>query len=577
MFLRLAALAAIVLPLTSPVTPTQIRPDCAWTQWGQSAAHTGHSCAPGQRNLQLVEHMVVDPFAEQEAGESQSGSYIPVHLPAPLVDGEGNVFVLKKGGSYVSCDPPRSGRPAPCGRDVGNLRRETWSIQASRWRAGRLVPAWSFTSDWKPSAIVGRESLFQSAMSRTSVYVPGSGGTVFQLDKKDGRVIRRINPFGGAVDPAAFTPGALTLDADGTLLYNVVRRERTASGLDDVHGWLVRATPGGKLSTVDYRTLIPGAPRPTDLCYEEFTEDLPLPPPPKPDGSLAKPVRSPCLSQRAAFGVAPAVGPDGAVYTVTRAQNVAGGHNYGYLVALNADLTLRWATSLRGILNDGCGVLVPYGTGPFDCRAGAPRGVDPYTNLRPAAGVEDESTASPVVLPDGAVVYGTRNFYNVQRGHLMKFDSRGHYLTNYDYGWDITPAVYRHDGTYSLYVKDLHYDGGAQYITRLNADLKPEWSHAETETRTCERLPDGTVSCVDEGQHPDGFEWCISAPAVDRDGAVYGLSQDGNFYVIDSRGQRREKVFLSKTIASAYTPVSLDSRGRVYAQNNGQLYVLGGK
>jgi outer membrane protein assembly factor BamB len=239
---------------------------------------------------------------------------------------------------------------------------------------------------------------------------------------------------------------------------------------------------------------------------------------------------------------------------------------------------LKWATSLRGILNDGCGVLVPYGTDdPFKCRPGATFGVDPYTNLQPAGGVDDNSTASPVVLPDGGVVYGTRNFYNGQRGHLMKFDRTGRYLANFDYGWDITPAVYRHDGTYSMYIKDLNYDGGPYNITRLDADLKREWSYASTETRTCERLPDDTVSCVDEGNHPDGFEWCISAPAVDRNGTVYGLSADGHFYVVDSKGRQLEKVFLSKTIASAYTPVSLDSRGRVYAQNNGELYVLGSR
>ncbi|WP_157437289.1 hypothetical protein [Actinoplanes subtropicus] len=565
----------MAVPLAVPAPAAQRRPECDWTQWGQDATHTGQSCAVGQRHLQLLAHLVVDPFAEQEAGESQFGGYIPVHLPAPLADGDGNVFVLRKGGSYVSCDSPGSGVPAPCGEDVGNLQRETWSVQALRWRFGNLVPTWSFTSDWKPTALAGRETLFQSAMSKDSVYVPGAGGTVLQLDKGSGRVIQRVNPFGGTVDPAAFASGGLTVDAHGTLFYNVVRSEPAAHGRDDVHGWLVRVTPDRKISMVDYRTLIPGAPRPTDLCYEEFTEDLPLPPPPKPDGTPAMPAQSPCLSQRAAFNAAPAVGPDGTVYTVTRAQNASGGRNYGYVVALNPDLTLKWATSLRGILDDGCGVLVPYGSDPFDCRPGAARGVDPYTNQQPAGGVDDSSTASPVVLPDGGVVYGTRNFYNVQRGHLMKFDRAGHYVANYDFGWDITPAVFRHNGTYSMYVKDLHYDAGAQYITRLDAGLRKEWSHANTETRTCERLPDNTVSCVDEGQHPDGFEWCISAPAVDRNGSVYGLAQDGDFYVVDRYGRQLEKVFLSKTIASAYTPVSLDSSGRVYAQNNGQLYVLG--
>jgi hypothetical protein len=34
-------------------------------------------------------------------------------------------------------------------------------------------------------------------------------------------------------------------------------------------------------------------------------------------------------------------------------------------------------------------------------------------------------------------------------------------------------------------------------------------------------------------------------------------------------------VFLGRSIEEAYTPTAIDSAGRVYAQNNGQLYVVG--
>lgn len=578
MLLRAGLTIAGVVLMVSGVTPAAVADGhvsgCDWTQWGQNAAHTGQLCTRGQRDLRLLAHTVVDPFAEQEVAEV---GVIPLHVPVPLVDGAGNVFVLRKGGSYVSCDPPGSGEPAPCGRDPENLKRQTWSVRALHWRHDRLIPMWTFTSDWKPS-IIGIEGLFQSAMSEHFVYVPGAGGTVFQLAKRSGRVVRRINPFGHSIDPSAFVSGGLTLDRHGTLFYNVLRSEPTPNGPTDGHGWLVRVTRDRKTSMVDYRTLIPGAPGPTDLCYGTFLQtsaERPYPPPPQPDGSPTLPPQQPCLSQRAGLSQAPAIGPDGTIFTVTRAHNT-GGEHYGYVVALNPDLSLKWATSLRGILNDGCGVLAPYGNGPFDCRPGTALGVDPNTNLPPAPGVSDGSSASPVALPDGSVVYGAQNTYNGFRGHLMKFDRDGHYVTNYDFGLDITPAVYRHDGTYSLIIKDNHYISGGPFdVTRLDADLTKEWSYTNTETRTCERAQDGTVTCVDDGTHPNGFEWCISAPAVDRDGTVYGLSEDGNFYVIDSDGNQREKVFLSKTVASAYTPVSLDSQGRIYAQNNGELYVLG--
>jgi outer membrane protein assembly factor BamB len=576
MRLRACSAMACVVLMIFGVVPAAVadgRPGgCDWTQWGQSAAHNGQSCARGQHDLRLLSRMVVDPFAEQENIENGG---IPVHFPVPLVDGDGNVFILKKGGSYVSCDPPDSGQPAPCGFDPANLNRMTWSLQALRWQRDRLVPTWSFTSDWKPTQM-GFEAMFQSAMSGDHVYVPGAGGTVFQLAKGNGHVVRRINPFGSAIDPQTFVAGGLTLDARGTLFYNVIKTEPGPNGRPDAHSWLVRATRD-KTSMADYRTLIPDAPHPADLCYLTFqgSPDRPLPPPPQPDGSPTLPSQDLCKSQRAGLNVAPAIGPDGTIVTVTRAHGITM-DNYGYVVALNPDLSLKWAASLRGRLNDGCGVLTPYGNGFRDCRPGTALGVDPYTNMPPAAQVSDGSSASPVILPDGSVVYGARTIYNGYRGHLMKFDSHGQYMGNSDFGWDITPAVYRHDGTYSMYIKDNQYlSGGPFDITRLGPFLNKEWSHANTETRTCQRAPDGTVTCVDDGQHPNGFEWCVSAPAIDSDGNVYGLSEDGNLYVLDKQGREREKMFLSKTVASAYTPLSLDSRGRVYAQNNGELYVLG--
>jgi outer membrane protein assembly factor BamB len=329
---------------------------------------------------------------------------------------------------------------------------------------------------------------------------------------------------------------------------------------------------------VDYRTLIPGAPRPTDLCFATFrltSFPAPFPPPPQADGSPTLPPRVPCLSQRAGINVAPAIGPDGTIFTVTRPHGF-NLENYGYLVALDPDLSLKWATSLRLNFTDGCGILDPYGDGFFDCRPGATLGIDPLTNMPGVAGVSDATSASPVALPDGGVVYGSRAVYNTLRGHLVKFDSRGRFRASYDFGFDITPGVDRHDGTYSLLIKDNHYLVHGPYnLTRLDADLNVEWTHPDTETKTCQRNPDGTVSCVDDGTHPNGFEWCISAPAIDRDGNVYGISEDGNLYVIDNLGRQREKVFLSKTLAAAYTPVSIDSQGRIYAQNNGELYVLG--
>src|SRR5439155_20074995 len=110
--------------------------------------------------------------------------------------------------------------------------------------------------------------------------------------------------------------------------------------------------------------------------------------------------------------------------------------------------------------------------------------------------------AAPVILPDGSVVYGSRTLYNGFRGHLMKFSRTGLYQGNYDFGWDITPGIYRHDGTYSMITKDnLYVTNGPLNVTSLDANLHKQQAFTNTETKTCVVLGDGRVVCSDDSQH----------------------------------------------------------------------------
>ncbi|MEN3308789.1 MAG: hypothetical protein V7603_4991 [Micromonosporaceae bacterium] len=574
--MRVRTATAVACALVLGMLPTMAHADdlrpitCDWTQWAQGPAHNGLSCVAGQQGLRLLTQMVVDPFAGQEAAEN--GGALAVRYPAPLLDSDGGVFMLQKAGKYVSCDPPGSGQPAPCGFD--SINQQIWTLRGLRWQDGQLAPRWTFTSDYKPLPGT-RDGLFQSAMAGRFLYVPGAGGTVFQVDKLSGGAIRRINPFGDVVDGSTYVSGGLTVDDAGNVYYNVVKLEPP-----DAHSWLVKVPARGAIQMVDYRTLIPGAPRPTDSCYGSFADlspqpARPWPPAPQPDGSPTLPPRFPCLSQRAGSNVAPAIGLDGTIFTTSRAQ-FSHVSNYAYVIALRPDLTLKWASSMRGLLNDGCGVLAPYGTGTFDCREGTKAGVDPATNMQPAGESPDFNSGSPVALPDGGVVFGAYTQYNGFRGHLLKFDAAGQFAGSFDFGEGITPPVYPHDHTYSLITKDNQYlTNGPYHLASLDAGLRVEWRLTNTSTRTCQREPDNTITCVDDGQHPNGFEWCISSPAFDRDGTFYGLNEDGNLYVVDRQGNEIEHIFLGKTIAEAYTPTAIDSVGRIYAQNNGQLYALG--
>jgi len=287
------------------------------------------------------------------------------------------------------------------------------------------------------------------------------------------------------------------------------------------------------------------------------------------------------------MSVAPAVAPDGTIYVVSRAHF---NQWQAYLIAVNPDLTHKWQASLVNLLNDGCGFLVPV-SGPANtdvnsCRNGATPGVDPTTNSKGSAGVQDASSSSPTVLPDGSILYGAKDSYNYGRGHLLKFDALGNFQTTFDFGWDSTPGVYSHNGTYSVVLKDNHYGVAAYcrmekptcgpsfeayYITQLDPNLQVEWKFQSTN--------------IQQPNNPNGFEWCINMPAIDNNGTVYVNSEDGNIYqlpqpplgtppgtIITQPGSR---LFLNLAIGAAYTPLSIGSDGKLYTQNDGHLFVVG--
>jgi outer membrane protein assembly factor BamB len=153
--------------------------------------------------------------------------------------------------------------------------------------------------------------------------------------------------------------------------------------------------------------------------------------------------------------------------------------------------------------------------------------------------------------------------------------------------------VYEHDGTFSLVTKENRYPEVGSYcgdpswcpdvrapgqeegyfITQLSAGLDVEWKFKSTNTESCSRAPNGELSCVSD--HPQGFEWCVNALAVDIRGVVYVNSEDGHLYAINQGGTLRERLFLQLALRAAYTPLSLGVDGKIYTQNAGHLFAVG--
>lgn len=517
----------------------------SWPQFGRDAAHTGRAAVSALPMQKVLASVVMDPFV---AAEMQFfGSDLLVHYASPIIDGD-NVYLEIKGGAFT-----------------GNWATETFGVQALQWRGSQLVPRWTTMTDWKPvpSTRDGGptfEPVFQPVLANGFLYMPGTAGSVLRVDPNTGAIVDRLGPPPAPADRIVVVSGPLVVDSAGNIFYNIIELAASNSPwtVDIKNAHLARIAPDRSFTSVSYGAIVKGAPAGTAACLGTFNEaDLPWPPSPS-----ALPATVPCGSQRPGVNVAPAVASDGTIYTISRAHLNS---RYGYLVAVNADLTPKWRQSLRDRFADGCNVLLPPNGTPGGCRANALTGVDPADNTLGAGRVLDDSTSSPLVAPDGSILYGAYTRYNYTQGHLMHFSAAGAYLGAYPFGWDITPGIYAHGNTYSIVTKENHYDVGSYcdtcasgrpagfFVTSLTPALKAEWS---TPTTT-------------------GYEWCVNGPAIDSNGVAYVNSEDGSLYAINPDGTERASVHMTDAMGQAYTPVVIDDFGRLYAEKAGTVFVIG--
>ena len=566
----------------------------SWPQWAQNPQHTGFLNVVGQNLNQNLANIVYDPLVADEMqavvpliGEKA----LLVHYQTPLVDGD-DVFMESKAGKYSS----------------RTYSTQTWHQNRFQWQGGQLVKIWTFDTDWVAPGSQNDfwEPVYHAALANGFIYDPGAGGTIFKLNKADGAVVMRINPFPGMLDSNKFTASPLSTDSAGNVYYNVVQLAPGGTSFyskDAVESWLVRVAPDDTITKVSYTTLLAQAtikgqavPGPNDPCKLGFANSQ-LPWPPSPDAVNAT---IPCGKQRAALNVAPAIAPDGTIYTISRGHFVT---RYNYLIAVDSNLSGRWAASLRGRLNDGCNdgtnsstSLMPLNGTPGGCRVGAHPGVAPDTNEPPPGRVLDDQSSTPTIAPDGSIFFGAYTRYNWFQGHLMHFSADGDFLGAFLFGWDITPGIWAHGNTYSVVIKENHYSGGSYcdvdsvcppdrtatypdnpeqfFVTQLNHNLNVEWRFKNTNTASCMRNPDNSISCT-PNTHPNSFEWCVNAPVIDANGVVYANSEDGFLYAINQGGTLKQSIFQQLNLGAAYTPASLGSDGKIYSQNAGHLFAVG--
>lgn len=373
------------------------------------------------------------------------------------------------------------------------------------------------------------------------LYYPGAGGTLWYIDNPDTtpgaptRVAFQGNAA-YAANPSGFNGTVfvntpLTADANGNVFFGFRTQNTAPAPLNTTKSGIARVSPNGAA---------------TYVLVDAMTSDSNI--------------------SRTQHNSAPALSNDGAtLYVVAK---WAANSYYGYLVALDST-TL--ATKSKVFLKD------------------------PRSNGANNAGLLDDSTASPMVAPDGDVFLGVfGNPYNGSRGFLLHFSpDLSNQYTPGAFGWDQTPSVvpasmvpqYKGPSTYLLFSKYNNYalgDGnGINQVAILDpktTQIDPHSSAGGLKVMREVLTMNGPTPDAEYPSVPNAVrEWCINTAVVNpASGEVYFDSEDGHIYAWHlAKNSLTQSVELTSGIGEPYVPSVMGPDGTVYTLNGTYTFALG--
>jgi hypothetical protein len=213
------------------------------------------------------------------------------------------------------------------------------------------------------------------------------------------------------------------------------------------------------------------------------------------------------------------------------------------------------------------------------------------------ATVSDDSSASPMVGPDGDVYYGVLgNPDNGSRGWMLHFSGDlTQTRTAGAFGWDNTPSVvpasmvpsYTGTSSYLIFTKYNNYAGqdggdGVNKIAVLDPNATMVEPHASSNgllvMKEILTIAGPTPDPDFIAQYPNAVrEWCINTAVVDpATMSVMVNSEDGKLYRWNlNTNTLSQVVTLSPGVGEAYTPTLMGPDGTVYAINWAILNAVG--
>jgi len=382
----------------------------------------------------------------------------------------------------------------------------------------------------------------------TRLYYPGAGGTIYYIDNPDsvshGAPVQQVfyttlanyQANASAFNSTVFINTPITADSSGNVFFGFRVQGTAPAPLNTTQSGFARIDPNGNATFV-----------------------------------LAGTAANDSNIGRDNHNSAPALSNDGTtVYVVVKGPS---SDTYGYLLGLDST-TL--ATKFKVFLKD------------------------PRNNNANNAEMIDDSTASPMVGPDGDVYFGILgNPFNGSRGFMLHFSSD---LTVEKppggFGWDNTAAIvpasmvpsYTGTSSYLLFTKYNNYANaggdsgdGVNRIAVLDPNATQVDAHSSSNGMLIMREVLTIIGPTADAENRSSSlpfavrEWCINTAAVNpATNSVFTPSEDGRIYRWNlANDSLVEWVQLGAGIGEPYVPTVIGPDGTVFTLNGGTMWALG--
>lgn len=227
--------------------------------------------------------------------------------------------------------------------------------------------------------------------------------------------------------------------------------------------------------------------------------------------------------------------------------------------------------------------------------------LDPSTPGYPAGAI-NESSASPMVGPDGHVFYGVFGYYwRESHGWMLQFDSNLHQVMDSNglplvgsFGWDDTASVvnsslvpsYTGTARYLILTKYNNYaieDGnGVNKVAVIDPTSDTISRDRQSGIPVMNEILTVVGPTPDQEARAEGYplavcEWCINSAVIDpsSDSAIIN-SEDGHCYRWSFKTNTLSQAMnLAPATGEAYTSTVIGPDGTVYAINDSMLYAIG--